>query len=42
MSNDYGHLFTIQQTERGRNDQGFAQRTNWTRDKQLLETQHSI
>ncbi|NLB55658.1 MAG: SusC/RagA family TonB-linked outer membrane protein, partial [Lentisphaerae bacterium] len=37
MSNDYG-IYYHSETERGRNDQGFAQRTNWTRDKQLLET----
>ncbi|MFW5773233.1 MAG: SusC/RagA family TonB-linked outer membrane protein, partial [Tangfeifania sp.] len=36
-ANDYG-LYNDSQTERGRNDQGFAQRTNWTSDKQLLET----
>ncbi len=37
MSNDYG-IYYHSETERGRNDQGYAQRTNWTRDKQLLET----
>jgi len=36
-NNDYG-LYYNSQTERGRNDQGFAQRTNWTSDKNLLET----
>lgn len=36
-NNDYG-LYYNSETERGRNDQGFAQRTNWTRDKELLET----
>lgn len=36
-TNDYG-LYYDSQTERGRNDQGFAQRTNWTSDKHLLET----
>ncbi len=36
-TNDYG-LYYDSDTERGRNDQGFAQRTNWTTDKQLLET----
>ena len=35
--NDYGQ-YLDSQTERGRNDQGFAQRTNWTSDKNLLET----
>ena len=35
--NDYG-LYYHSETERGRNDKGFAQRENWTRDKQLLET----
>ena len=35
--NDYG-LYYNSETERGRNDQGFAQRTNWTIDKQMLET----
>jgi TonB-dependent starch-binding outer membrane protein SusC len=36
-TNDYG-LYYNSETERGRNDQGYAQRTNWTSDKQLLET----
>lgn len=36
-SNDYG-LYYDSETERGRNDQGFAQRTSWTRDKELLES----
>jgi len=35
-TNDYG-LFYDSDTERGRNDQGFAQRTFWTEDKKLLE-----
>lgn len=35
-SNDYS-LYYNSQTERGRNDLGFAQRTNWTSDKNLLE-----
>lgn len=35
--NDYGQ-YLDSQTERGRNDRGFAQRTNWTSDKNLLET----
>ncbi len=36
-TNDYGQYLNSE-TERGRNDQGYAQRNNWTRDKQLLET----
>lgn len=36
-TNDYG-LYYDSQTERGRNDQGFAERSNWTSDKNLLET----
>ena len=36
-NNDYG-LYYNSQTERGRNEQGFAQRTNSTWDKELLET----
>ncbi|MGM0621344.1 MAG: SusC/RagA family TonB-linked outer membrane protein [Bacteroidota bacterium] len=36
-TNDYG-LFYDSDTERGRNDQGYAQRTFWTADKELLET----
>jgi TonB-dependent starch-binding outer membrane protein SusC len=36
-NNDYG-LYYHSETERGRNDKGFARRENWTRDKQLLET----
>lgn len=36
-SNDYG-MYNNSTTERGRNDLGFAQRTNWTSDKNLLET----
>jgi iron complex outermembrane receptor protein len=36
-NNDYG-LYYNSQTERGRNDQGYAQRTNYTSDKNLLET----
>ncbi|QGY48040.1 SusC/RagA family TonB-linked outer membrane protein [Maribellus comscasis] len=36
-TNDYG-LYYDSDTERGRNDQGFAQRSNWTSDKHLLET----
>jgi TonB-dependent starch-binding outer membrane protein SusC len=36
-SNDYG-LYYDSQTERGRNDLGFAERSNWTNDKNLFET----
>ena len=36
-NDDYG-LYYNSETERGRNDQGFAKRENWTSDKQLLET----
>ncbi len=35
-TNDYGQYLNSQ-TERGRNDLGYAQRTNWTSDKNLLE-----
>ncbi len=35
-SNDYGE-YNDSQTERGRNDQGFAKRETWTADKRLLE-----
>jgi TonB-dependent starch-binding outer membrane protein SusC len=34
---DEGRYYNSE-TERGRNDQGYARRQNWTRDKQLLET----
>lgn len=36
-NNDYGQYYDSE-TERGRNDQGFAKRENWTFDKELLET----
>ncbi|MFV0267344.1 MAG: SusC/RagA family TonB-linked outer membrane protein [Draconibacterium sp.] len=36
-TNDYGQYYDSD-TERGRNDQGFAKRENWTSDKELLET----
>ncbi len=36
-TNDYGQYYNSQ-TERGRNDIGYAQRNSWTADKQLLET----
>ncbi|AHW59094.1 iron complex outermembrane recepter protein [Draconibacterium orientale] len=36
-TNDYGQYYNSE-TERGRNDQGYAQRSNWTADKNLLET----
>ncbi|TCS85520.1 iron complex outermembrane receptor protein [Anseongella ginsenosidimutans] len=36
-SNDYDEYLNSQ-TERGRNDQGFAKRESWTADKQLIET----
>lgn len=35
-SNDYGE-YNDSQTERGRNDQGYAKREGWTADKKLLE-----
>ncbi len=35
-SNDYGE-YNDSQTERGRNDQGYARRESWTADKKLLE-----
>jgi TonB-linked SusC/RagA family outer membrane protein len=35
-SNDYGE-FNHSDTERGRNDQGFAKRESWTSDKKLME-----
>ena len=36
-NNEYGE-YNNSQTERGRNDIGYAQRNAWTADKQLLET----
>jgi len=36
-SNDYSQYYDSQ-TERGRNDIGYAQRNSWTADKKLLET----
>ncbi|MCL4482309.1 MAG: TonB-dependent receptor [Bacteroidetes bacterium] len=36
-SNDYGQYLNSQ-TERGRNDLGYATRNSWTADKQLLES----
>ncbi|WP_073172343.1 SusC/RagA family TonB-linked outer membrane protein [Tangfeifania diversioriginum] len=36
-TNDYGQFYDSD-TERGRNDQGYAQREFWTADKELLET----
>ncbi len=36
-TNDYGQYYDSQ-TERGRNDIGYAKREGWTSDKQLLET----
>ena len=36
-SDDYGQYFNSE-TERGRNDQGYAKREYWTLDKELLET----
>ncbi len=35
-TNDYSQYYNSQ-TERGRNDLGYAQRSNWTSDKNLLE-----
>jgi iron complex outermembrane receptor protein len=36
-SDDYGQYYNSE-TERGRNDQGYAKREYWTLDKELLET----
>lgn len=36
-NDDFGQYYNSE-TERGRNDQGFAKRENWTWDKELLET----
>jgi len=36
-TDDFGEYYS-KETERGRNDQGFAKRESWTRDKKVLET----
>ena len=36
-TDDYGQYLNSE-TERGRNDRGYAKRENWTKDKELIET----